>query len=340
MSCMKDIAVSLWEAVRETRWFFTPFDAKKWVVVAIAAVFVGARAGYTSVTNFALIPFLPSVGAKSLERATTSANEAVSPAAVALADSVDVVAIGIVALTIATFIGSIAEFVLIDVLRTDEAGLRDFVHERIDSGIHLFVFRGIVTASLFGVAGLVGIGAVGGFGAITLALLLPVLAFGLVASIVNGLTTDFVVPVMIVEGCGVLKGWRRFIPILVKNPVTFSVYVLARLLVNIVIAVGFAVGSVVLGALVGLPVAATGYALSLTEGGFDAVFASALGVALLVIVVVVYVLLLVALVALFLQLPVRLFFRSWPLYLLGRIEPRYAILDEPPETVFSLRPPS
>jgi len=337
---MKEIAVSLWEAVRETRWFFTPFDAKKWVAVAVAAVFVGARAGYTSVTNLALVPFLPSVSAESIERAPTSANEAVSPAAVALADSIDFLAVGIVALTVATFLGSVAEFVLIDVLRTGEPRLRRFLMDRFGAGIHLFLFRIVVTASLFGVAALVGIGAVGGFGPVALAVLLPIFAFSVVASIINGLTTDFVVPVMMVDDCGVLKGWKEFFPVLTENPATFLVYVVGRLLVNLAVAVGFAVSSVVIGVLLGLPVAVTGYAVSLTEGGFDAVLASALGVALLVVVVVLYVLLLVALVALFLQLPVRLFFRSWPLYLLGRVEEEYEILDEPPETVFSLRPPS
>lgn len=87
-----------------------------------------------------------------------------------------------------------------------------------------------------------------GLSAAFFALILPLfLLFGLVAlvsSVVLGLTTDFVVPTMLVENRGIIAGWRRVWPTLRAEWKQVGLYLLAKFV--LAIAVSLAVSIIVL----------------------------------------------------------------------------------------------
>jgi len=315
---------SMLDAVMKTRLFFTPFDLGKYAAVAVVTVFVGVRAGYGSVTNLGAVFFFDGDVA------------AVDPPVALVAETVgtvDLFVAGVVAVTLAAFVSAVAEFVLIDVLRTDEPRVRRYTRERLGDGTRLFVFRSVATALFFvpafGVALLVG-RAPDSFVA---TVVVAAVVFGVVVSLANGFTTDFVAPVMVVRDCSLLEGWRAFWAVLVREPVAFFWYAVVRSVANLVVAVGAAVAAVAVAAFYALPVAGLSLALGLTaegQGMSPEMFVTTVaGFVLLVVVVVFYVVLVVASVAVLVQLPVRLFFRSWSLYFLGDVEEEYETLEKP-----------
>lgn len=315
---------SLLDAATKTRLFFRPFDLGKYAAVAAVTAFVGVRAGYGSVTNLGAFVFFD------------GGVNATDPLAETVAETVDLFVVGVFAVTVATFVSAVAEFVLIDVLRTDEPRPRRYARNRLGDGAWLFVFRSAATLSLFvaviGVAPLVGrapdslvVGAVA-----------AALIFGIFVSLINGFTTDFVAPVMVVRDCSLVEGWRVFAALFAREPFAFVGYAVVRTAANLLVAVGAAVAAVAVAAFYALPIAGLSLALGLTAEGFDTLLTSAAGVVLLVFVVAVYVALVVASVAVLVQLPVRLFFRSWSLYFLGDVDEEYELLDRPDEVETNL----
>jgi len=310
------------DAVLKTRLFLLPFESRRYAAVAVVTAFVGVRAGYVSVTNLSALVFFDG-GVDTAE-----------PLAFVVANKVDVFLVGTVAVGFAAFVSAVAEFVLIDILVTDDARPRLYVRERIGDGARLFFFRTVATAvfliSAAGVSLLVGRTS----DTVVFVAVVAVLAFGVFVSVVNGFTTDFVAPVMVVSDCSLVEGWRAFWHVLVRKPFAFVGYAVARSAANLVVVVGATVAALVVAAFYALPVAGLSLALGLTtEGGMsiDTLFTTVAGFVLLFVVVVFYVALVVASVAALVQLPVRLFFRSWALYFLGEVAEEYETLERPDE---------
>jgi hypothetical protein len=311
-------------AIAYTFVFFRPFKLRRYAFTALVTVFVGLRAGYGSLTNIGAVALFD-----------TDA-EAVGPAVEVVAEvvaSTGAFAVGVVAVAAAALLSAVAEFVLIDVIRTDEPRLRVYARDRFGDGTRLFVFRSIATALFFvpaaGTALLVGripdSAVVAAFGVIA--------AFGIIISLLNGFTTDFVAPVMAVRDCTVLRGWKEVGSLIVDEKRAFGGYAVARVLVNVFVAVVAAVAVIVVAGLYAVPIAGASYALGLTADGLGAVLSTTAGVVLFATVAVVYVSLVVASVAVAVQLPVRLFVRSWPMYFLGELDDEYSLVDEPDDAV-------
>lgn len=309
------------DAITKTRLFLFPFESRRYAAVAVVTAFIGVRAGYGSVTNLvALFLFDGGVGAT-------------EPLAFAVADSSDFFLIGAVAVTVAAFVSAVAEFVLIDVFRTDEARPRQYARGRLGDGFRLFIFRTAATAVL--VLAAAGVPPLMGRASETVVLtaVVAVLVFGVLVSVVNGFTTDFVAPIMVVRGCSLLEGWRSFWGVLVREPVAFVGYAVARSAANLLVAVGATVAAVAVAAFYALPIAGMSLALGLTAEGQglspETLLTTLTGFVLLAVVVVLYVALVAASVAALVQLPVRLFFRSWALYFLGDVAEEYETLEKP-----------
>ncbi|QLG60369.1 hypothetical protein HUG12_00810 [Halorarum salinum] len=144
--------------------------------------------------------------------------------------------VGVVVLlgSLLLLVGSIMEFVLVESLRNEEVLVRRYWGDRWRQGVRLFGFRLVVRLLVLGslavlaalvvvpaaVGGGPGPGApVGGVGVLAVLLLLPTfLVLALVVGLVDGFTTVFVVPVIVLEGVGVLDGWRRLWPTIVAHP--------------------------------------------------------------------------------------------------------------------------
>lgn len=222
--------------------------------------------------------------------------------------------------------GAVAEFVLVEGVRTHRFTLRRTSRRFLAPGLRLFAFRtavvlvlalgaalplltvlGVLTVSLGGV------------------LLVPLLSLALLLGWVVGLvclrlTTDFVVPTMLAEGRPVLSAWRRLLPLVRTAWRDLLLYLVVRLGLGIAAtaAVGLVVGLVALAisvpfALLGSLVVAT---VGLQGSGLVAVTVLVAGYVPLVVVA--------AVVA---QVPVVVYFRCYGLVVLGQLDATLALLS-------------
>jgi hypothetical protein len=313
----------LGDAFAATRAFLLPFDAGRWLRLAVVALFVGGVGGNVPSSGLQIDggtvdpgpvePTLPDVGGQVLGLVLL------------------VVAVLLALGLLVGFVGSVMEFVLVASLREEEVHVRRYVREHWRAGARLFGFR--IALALLGVAlvalpvaalvfGTGGPAAVDGPGRVfgLLLLLIPlVLLVALALSLVDGFTTFFVVPVMLLEGEGVLASWRRFYATLRAEWREYLVFVVLTFVLTLV--AGTAVGVVVgLVALVVLgPLVLFGLAGVVTAGvvGPGAIGAVSLPVLLAVGVLGLLAFLLVLVVAAVVQVPVVTYFRYYALLLLG-----------------------
>lgn len=312
------------DSLYRLRYYFVPFDLWRYVLLVVVTSVAGARAGYGAVGDVTAV----AVGVEADLRLTRPAVELV-------VDNVDVFAAAVALLAVVVYVSAVFEFVFVDVLVDDDLRLRRMLRRRWRDGAELFVFRVAATLAFFGSSYVaVGLfdGADGG-AAPLFVLAAAVAALALAFSVVNGLTTDFVVPIMKVDDRGLGGAWIRLVHLVRGEPRQFGFYVVVRGMVNGVILVGATVVSVVVGATLGLPVAGLGYAFGLTSGGLDAAAATAAGFALALVLVALYAVLLLVLLAVFVQLPVRFFLRCYPIYVLGHVDDGYAVLESRPADI-------
>jgi len=235
-------------------------------------------------------------------------------------------------------VSSVMEFVFVEFLREEEVSVKRFWWRRWRQGLRLFVFRlvlGLFTLATFGAGiglvafpALVGVGP--GFSVVTLILLLPLLVFvALVVSLVNGFTGAFVVPTMIVEGCRVLDGWRRFWPTLRAEWRQYLVYVVVAAALAITAGLFVALGTGLLALALLVPfglLGAVGF-------GLLAVL-QPLGIAILVVVGLLFGLS-VAVVTAFVQVPVVTYLKYFALCVLGDTDEELDLIPELREAVRS-----
>ena len=323
------------DAIEATRGFLFPVDRGRWLRLAIVAFFVAAGAGAGS---------LPSTGVQytfgsadfDVEWPGGPPSEwslSAIPEAVWLLLGALVLAILALALLFGV-VGAVMEFVLVEAIRTETVRIRGPFRRYLRAGLSLFVFQ----AALF--VGLLAIP----LGAVALFVVLPTVAGGataaalvglgllvamfallllLVVALVNGLTVEMVVPVMVAEECGIVAGWKRFWPILRGNLAEFAVYVVLRWVITV--AIGF-VGSTVAGilaAIVGVPLLLLGGSLFLGTGGA----LTPLTVVTYAVLLVAFVLVVTALGAI-VQAPLQAYARYYELLVLGDIAPEYDLVEE------------
>lgn len=301
------------DAFDATKGFLLPFDAGTWVRLALMAFFVGGTGGWFSSgfntggggnggTGGGGIP-IDRIGDAFDPFLTTRIGLLV----------VVLVAIAILVGLLFLYVGSVMEFVLVEALVTREAVVRERFSARRWQGTLLFVFRlvlGLVVLLFVGAAVALGLALQGpGIRVLALLLAIPVLlVVGLVAAVVNGFTTVFVVPIMLEDRCGVLDGWRRLWPALTDQLDEFGVYLVLSVVLG---GIGGTLVATVVG-LVGLvlflPVGLLGVAALLSGGG---------PVLLLLVPVVVVVGLALAAIGAVVSVPVLTFLRYYALLVLG-----------------------
>ncbi|MUW14298.1 hypothetical protein GJ633_06200 [Halorubrum sp. CBA1125] len=191
-----------------TREFLTPIDVRRWLKLAVVVFFVGSGVSFpTAQFN------------------TSAPSGDVPESGLPFSVPVDVVTL-VVGLAVAgllvgalfVLIGAIMEFVLIESLRTGEVSIRGYWSRRWRQGLRLFGFRIAIGLPMFALF-------VGWLALLVVPILtgrdptIPVTAFlvgipvvflvGVLYALVSGLTTVFVVPLMIQADSGVLAAWRR-----------------------------------------------------------------------------------------------------------------------------------
>lgn len=321
------------DAFEATRAFLLPFDAGRWLRLAVIAFFVGSAGGAGaggggggggSGGGPGTVPGLDGV---------TFPEVALSDAAVAAGLAL-VVLVLLVGLAFAA-IGAVMEFVLVESLRREAVHLRRFFGRYWRGGLRLLGFRlGVSLLAVAAIAAVLGLGllATGGPDVVTtpfrlfatLAVAVPVvLVVAVTGALVLGLTTDFVVPVMLLEGTTVLGGWRRFWPTLRRTWREYAAYVVVSFLLRL--AAGLAVGAVVgvVAVVLVVPLGLVGVAGFLATGG-QVGWGLLVGLALLVFVFVLALLAVAAVVA----VPVVTYFRYYALLVLGDTEAAFDVVPE------------
>ena len=325
---------NLSDAVEATKRFLLPFDAGRWLRLAVITFFVG---------GFGLSFPGGGGGGTTPPPGSIDGEVPVSPAEAfaAVPDDVLVIAAAVVVAVILVgllfgFLGAVFEFVFVESLREERVRLRRYAGKHWRRGLRLFGFRLAVT--LAGFLLVAGVGALAATTLVTgpiptweasdvltlLVVLIPT-AFVVfaVTGLVNGFTTAFVVPVMLVEERSVLGGWRRFWQTLRENSKQYGAYVLLAIVVTIAIGIlaGIAAG---IGAVVlAIPFAIVGAIVVFAAG---ASFTTPVLVVAAVLAIT-YVLLLLTLAAL-VQVPLRTFLRYYTLFILGDTNETFDVIPD------------
>ena len=315
------------DALDVTKAFLLPIDRTQWVKLAVVVFFVGGPGANLNSFQFN-VPTdggtLPGGGSLPPE---IGANLLFAIAAVVVVALL--LGLGLL------LVGSIMEFVLIESLRRETVTLRRYWGDRWRQGVRLFAFRLVVGLLVFGSVAVLavlvllpvvvetGAGEAAGLSVIGFLLLLPVVAvLAVVVGLLNGFTTVFVVPIMVLDGGGVLDGWRRLWPTITGNVWQYLAYAVVGAVLNLV---GGLLAAIATG--VGVLVLLIPFGLLAAIGAAVFAVAPTLGLGVLAVVALVFgatVLVVTALV----QVPVVTYLRYYALLVLGDIEPDFDLLPE------------
>jgi hypothetical protein len=310
------------DAVEPTKSLLVPVDVRTWLKLAVVVFFLGGAGGVPPTGfQFSTSPdeFGPGVGP----------TEPLPPELVPSPETLVTIAVaafllGVGFAVVFALVGSVMEFVFVESLRARAVAVRRYADDNLGKGLRLFGFRLVVfllvvaPTAVAALAVFSGV-ALGTPAAILGALLvfLPVLLVsGVLLALVDGFTTEFVVPVMLLRDDGVLGGWRAFLPTLRAEWRQFAVYALLRVALTVAAATAVSIVGGVVATIVAVPFAVLFGLLVVAFGGPIAVVSSALGIALAVLLVVAL-LVAVGIVLAVVSVPVAAYLRYYSLLVLG-----------------------
>ncbi|GLI46183.1 DUF7544 domain-containing protein [Methanoculleus bourgensis] len=220
--------------------------------------------------------------------------------------------------------GATMQFVFVDMLATGDVRIRRSFGERVGKGARLLLLQGalallpVLTATAFLFA-LIGAGR-GGVPSFPFYVFIPVmLVVALLFRIVLLLTTDFVVPIMICEDCGVIRGWRRLIRMTSADSRQIAIYIVTRLVLGFIVGIVLAVLVILTLVVIAIPFVLIG---TMLPGPFQA------GNDISIISSLIPYLIIAIPVALLIAVPFITFFRYYALLVLEGLEPEYRLLPE------------
>lgn len=329
------------DAVSLTRSLLFPVEWRLWAKLAVVGAFVAAGSGgggaLSSVTN------LPSTAGSvgSVPDVRFDFGEVVLPEGVFVVGALLVGLVILLGLAVAAA-GAVMEFVFVEALASGRVRIGAWFRRYARRGLRLFAFRlvlGAIATVLVGgtalalfwpeVSTVLSGGEITAGAASLLARGFAVVALGLVVvltvGLTHGMTTEFVVPVMMRRDCGVLAGWRRFWSTLRSQLTQYAVYLLVGFALRVGTAVGAGIVISILAAVILIPFAVVGLGL-----GLGALAGGVLSVGLIVGLFVLaagYVLALV-LVSAAVYVPVRAFHRYLALLVLGDTDADLDVLGD------------
>jgi len=300
-------------AFQRTKSLLWPIRWGVWLRLALIALFVGGGVSFpnTSGYNFEEGDLPPGIGDTLPEIATV------------------IVPLILIVLAIALvwwIVGTVMQFVFVDMLREGDVHIRPFFGERLGKGVRLFLFEAgltliLILAMMAFILMLVGIGGSGGAG-VGVAFILLFIPFILVATLLFGiiflLTHDFVVPIMIHEDCGAIEGWQQLFGMISENVWQTLVYVITRFVLGLVAGIVQAVLVILAMLIIAIPFVFIGIVLLATlQANF----------VLLLALLIPYLIIAVP-VALLIAVPFVTFFRYYGLLVLEGLAPEYHLLPE------------
>ncbi|MES3160128.1 MAG: hypothetical protein PPP55_00985 [Halorubrum sp.] len=310
------------EAFDITREFLTPIEIRRWLKLAVVVFFVGSGVSFPSAQ------FNTSTPSGDVSNGELPFSLPVDVVTIVVA----LVAVGLLFGLLFALVGAIMEFVLIESLRTGEVSLRRHWRRRWRQGLRLFGFRiaiGLPMVALFaGWLALLFVPILTGRD-----LTIPFTAFlvgipvvfliAVLYALVSGLTTVFVVPLMIQSDSGVLAAWRRLWRSIKAAWKQYLAYVVIAFLLTVAagIIASIAVGLVAIMLLIPVLIVAaiTHVTVSLS---------STAGIVVLIALAILFGLSMVVIWALA-QVPVVTYLRYYALLVLGDIEEAFDVLSNP-----------
>ena len=321
------------DAIDPVRSLLFPLDVRTWLKLAVIVLFLGGGGATPPTTGTQTSPG----GGEMAPDGVTLPSETVLTAVIAI------VVLGIAIALLFTLVGSVMEFAFLESLRTREVHVRRYVGDNLGKGVRLFGFR--IFLFFLGIVPVVGLalvlfpGIASGSPTIvlgTVALFVPIVVlFGFVVAVVDGITTNFVAPVMLLRDEGVLDAWRTFWPRLIGDWKQFAVYAVLRIVLAIAagIVVSIVGGFVAVAALV--PFALVAAAAVLGFGSLSALVSTLAGLSVVAVLVVAYLAVLFYALAV-VRVPVQAYLRYYALLVLGDVD---ADLDLIPDVREEIRGP-
>ena len=313
------------DAFDVTRSFLADLDRTSWVKLAVVVFFIGSAGGGFPTGN------VPVGGDGGMGPGGVPAGEfpAFDPGPdVWLLVGAVVLALALLGLAL-FLVSSVMEFVFVESLRTQTVSIREYWGRYWRQGVRLFAFR--LAVGVFGVAAFLLLGAafvlpfvfdaaVGASLLLLLALLPVFFVLAVLLGLINGFTTAFVVPIMLVEGCGVLEGWQRLWPTVRAEWTQYLAYAVAAFVLSLAGGIFvFVVGAVLVLVLL-VP-----FGVLFAVGAGLLSVAQPVGVGWLVVTGVLFAL--AALFALALaQVPVQTYLRYYALLVLGDVESSFDLI--------------
>jgi hypothetical protein len=223
---------------------------------------------------------------------------------------------------------ALGEFAFVEALRTETPAIRDPVGRHWRRALGLAAFRiALVVGALASVGGLAALAQSSGLAADPLSAartVAPVAALAVVGvTLVDRLTSLFVVPVAIRGDCGVLAGWRRTAAAMRAEPAEFVTAVVVIYVLGAVLAAVTVVALALVAALLAGVVALVAVVLSLA----GVAPLSGAGLATLVVVGALAALMFLT-AATALQVPVQTYLRYYALLVLGDVDDGLDLVGE------------
>jgi hypothetical protein len=309
-------------AIDRTKNLLWPFQWGVWLRIALIALFIGGGGGFN----------LPGSSFDDVSDTGLAPGSFPDPGPDMLGLILLLAGVVLLLALIWMFVGSILQFVFVDCLTSGQILLTRTFRERSGKGVRLFLFNiGIALIFIFIIAALALIfflpmmgGAPPGdalmisklllFLFLMLLLLIPIVLIALI-------TTDFVVPVMVRDDCGVIAAWRQVAGLLASEWKQAVVYVLAKVVLGIAAFILMVIVLLIAVLITAIPFVILGFALVVVFKGINAMF----------LLLLIPFGLLVILEALLIDVPIVTFFRYYSLQVLGRLDATYALL--PAESV-------
>lgn len=300
-------------AFQRTKSLLWPIRWGVWLRLALIALFVGGGVSFPNTSGYDF-------------------NEGdLSPGVVESLPGIATIVVALILIVLAIalvwwIVGTVMQFVFVDMLRTGDIHIRPFFGERLGKGLRLFLFQAgltliLVFAMIAFILMLVGLGGSSGGGA-GVAFILLFIPFVLVTALLFGiiflLTHDFVVPIMIHEDCGVIEGWRRLFGMISENVWQTVVYIVTRFVLGLVAGIVQAVLVILAMLIIAIPFVLIGIVL---------LAALQANIVLLLALLIPYLIIAVP-VALLIAVPFVTFFRYYGLLVLEGLAPGYHLLPE------------
>ncbi|RQD84676.1 MAG: hypothetical protein D5R96_00715 [Methanocalculus sp. MSAO_Arc2] len=307
-------------AIQSTKDLLWPFQAGIWIRLAIISFFLGWGGGFPQPTWSSDGDFYGEV--------FSGLQAPAFPDNVGLILAV-ILGIGILALAY-ILIGSILQFVFVDCIATKNVSLSQTFRPRMGKGFRLFLFQiGITILFLLLIAAvflpfILASGGLTGFPnvfprASLLLVMIPLfLIFAVIIALIQLITIDFVVPVMIKKDCGVIEGWRSIVAAISNDVMQTVIYVIVRFLAALGAGIVMIILTLLLLAIIAIPFVLVGF--------FIYTFAVLSTIFLIILLGIPYLIIAIS-AALMVSVPFITFFRTYSLMVLGRLSPENALLS-------------